>query len=141
MLYVPDKQTQPGHATSMNKCPRNLECNGNIPKGPAFLQRTATTAIFITTTMVQGVQLVQKLLIVWKCIVMILLRPQSVPTVKVLFGTHHTTELTSEVMIKSSVYKLALGEVTALGVTLDTATGSWRQIANVCRGLLELTVK
>lgn len=35
---------------------------------------------------------------------MILLRPQSVPTVKVLFGTHHTTELTSEVMIKSSVY-------------------------------------
>lgn len=72
---------------------------------------------------------------------MILLHPRFVPTVKGLSGTHHTTELTSEVMIKSSVYKLVLGEVTALGVIQDTATGSWRQIADVCRDLLELTVK
>lgn len=141
MLFVPDKQIPLEHVTNMNKCPRNSECNGNIPKGLAYLQRTVTTAAFITTIMVQGVQLVQKLLIVWKCIVLIPLRPQFVPTVKGLSGTHRTTELTLEVMIKSSVYKLALGEVTALDVTLDTVTGSWRQIADVCRGLLENTVK
>lgn len=35
---------------------------------------------------------------------MIPLRPQFVPTVKGLSGTHRTTELTLEVMIKSSVY-------------------------------------
>lgn len=67
---------------------------------------------------------VQVLLIVWKCIVMQPLIQQSVPTVKGLLGPNYTTELTKKVVIESSVYKLVLGEQTALGVTQETVPGS-----------------
>lgn len=78
----------------------------------------------IFTMMVQSAQHVQVLLIVWKCIVMHMLIQQSVPTVKGLLGPNHTTELTKKVVIESSVYKLVLGEQTALGVTQETVPGS-----------------
>lgn len=72
---------------------------------------------------------------------MILLLPQSVLAVKGLLGTHHTTEPTSRVMIESSVYRLALGELTALDVFQVTAGKSWLQIVNVWRDFLDVIVK
>lgn len=128
-------------ANSSNSCKKNLYGNWNILKDHVYTQDNAVVIPFISTVMVLVAQYVQLSVTVWKCIVMILLRPQSVQTVKESSRTHRTTELTSEVMTENSVCKLVLGEVTALGVIQDTATVNWQQIANVHRDLLELTVK
>lgn len=141
MQYVTIKQIAMEHVISTNSCQKNLDGNGNILKVHVYTQDNAVVLPFIFTMMVQDAQYAQVLLTVRKCIAMILLIPQFVPTVKGLSRTHRTTELTKEVMIKRSVYKLVLGEMTALDVTLDTVTGSWRQIADVYRDLPELTVK
>lgn len=128
-------------ANSSNSCKKNLYGNWNILKDHVYTQDNAVVIPFISTVMVLVAQYVQLSVTVWKCIVMILLRPQSVQTVKESSRTHRTTELTSEVKTENSVCKLVLGEVTALGVIQDTATVNWQQIANVHRDLLELTVK
>lgn len=128
-------------ANSSNSCKKNLDGNWNILKVYVYIQDNAVVLPFISTVMVLGAKYVQLSVTVWRCTVLILLRPQSVPTVKGSSGTHSTTELTSEVMTENSVCKLVLGEMTALGVIQDTATVNWQQIANVHKDLLELTVK
>lgn len=141
MLYVTGKQIAMEPVKSTNSCQKKMYGNGNILKVHVYLQTNAIVLPFISTMMVLGVQYVQVLLTVWKCIVMILLSPQYVPIVKGRSRTKTITEHTSKVAIASSVLRLALGVVTALGVIQDNVPGSWRQIARVCRDLLELTVK